>query len=160
MNIQVDFKKLITWLIPIPILFSRIKALVYVFVKEVKFIHGKVLTSRANFLYYLEITPQVCKLEKMLNDRYDPIQRRIYIADGSDFDPIYMYQKAEDKPVFFYLKSEAETDPIFYKKNEISSDSQDFVVFVPLSLTFSEAEMSALLDTFKLAGTIYTIQKI
>ena len=157
MNYDVDYKKLVKWLIPIPILGKRIVAFIGVMVYELKTIYQNILRNRENFIYYLSITPQVVYLEKMLNDRYDPFTRGIHIDDGQSFDPIYHYKKLEDKPVYVFKKSESEPLIYLYTKSETGNDASDFVVNVPVGVVFNEAEMKSLIDTFKLAGTVYKI---
>jgi len=158
MNLEIDYKKLAKWLVPIPLLGKRILAFINATVFELKVIYNAMLKQRDNFKYYLSITPQVCYLQKMLNDRYDYFDRRITIDDGQSFDALYVYQKLENKPVFLFQKSENQTPVYLYKKNETGNDADDFVVNVPVAVLFDEPEMKALINTFKLAGTVYSIE--
>jgi hypothetical protein len=107
--------------------------------------------------YQLLITPQVCYLEKLLNDRFDFTQRRIYIEDGKDKAPKYIFIKPELKPKYLYKNSEAK--PMYtYTNGETGVIKDDFIVFVPVSLVFDANEMGGLLRQYKLAGTKFTIQ--
>lgn len=112
------------------------------------------LNRNAN-LYRLQITPQVCYLEKMLNDRFDNMSRRIFISSPIIKDILYLYTDAENKPV--ELQTDAEHKPIaLYVDTETGIKSADFIVNVPRNLTHDKAEMSALLDIYKLVSKTYT----
>lgn len=105
------------------------------------------------------ITPQVCYLERLLNDRYDSELRRIKIDDGIFHLPIYIYQEDEIKPV--YLFTEDENKPVYlYTDGEAGEVLDDFVVLVPVDIIFDMNEMKSLLNIYKLAGTKYTIQLV
>lgn len=160
MKYTIDYNKLIKWLIPIPFFGKRIYAFLRVMIVELKAVYNAMLSQKDNFIYYLTITPQVVYLEKMLNDRYDFFERRIYLLDGRNFDALYIYKKIEEQPVLFYRKSEGSTPIYLYLKSEVGNDASDFVVCVPSVVVFNEAEMKSLINTFKLAGTIYSISII
>lgn len=137
-------------------------------IKHVRWVQG--LSNPVNLLYQLfrknrdaniyrlKITPQVCYLERLLNDRYDIAARRIRIKDSVTFDPLYIFLEQENKPVFIY--TEAEQQPEFiYTEAEISIDPVDFVVVVPMDIFFQEAEMRGVLDVYRLSGKTYSIIK-
>lgn len=110
-------------------------------------------------LYRLAITPQVVYMEKLLNDRYDLADRRIRIVDAVTNEVTWIYQEEESKPKFVYTETEAQ--PIYlFTEAEIGSEPVDFYVMVPAAITFNENEMSALIDTYKLAGMAYKIQRV
>lgn len=161
MNYLLNFKSLVRWLVPQEIHFIDLLAFLDAVVSEIKVAYDKFLLQRDSFIYYLTITPQVCYLEKLLNNRYDYFERRIYITDGQSFDAVYLYQTAESKPIFTYKKSETSAPKVYlYKKSETGNDADDFVVNVPIALVYSTSELRALVDTFKLAGTVYSINQV
>lgn len=109
-------------------------------------------------LYQLMITGQKCYLERLLNDRYDYTQRRIYIDDSVDKNPVFIYQDAELKPKYIYQQSE--NKPVYlYTKGESGENKNDFIVFVPLDIAFELNEMISLIRAYKLAGTKFKIQR-
>ena len=161
MNYLLNFKSLVRWLVPQEIHFNDLLAFLDACVKEIKVAYNKFLLQRDSFIYYLTITPQVCYLEKLLNNRYDYFERRIYITDGQSFDAVYLYQKSEDKPIFVYKKTESTAPKTYlYKKSETGNDADDFVVNVPNTLVYSASELRALVDSFKLAGTVYSVNQV
>jgi hypothetical protein len=155
----VNFAKFVTERIPLEFRFDDVIAFVNVIVSPIVAIYNKLLSFRDSILYKLTITPQVCKLEKMLNDRYDNGDRRIYIVDGSEYLPLFLFTKPELQPVFIYRKSETSKPKTFLNlKGEVSQFTFDFVVFVPVDVSFDENEMSALLNYYKLATKFFKIQ--
>ena len=117
------------------------------------------LRNRERHLYRLSITPQVCYLEKMLNDRYDATSRRIYISDFSQMPDVNLFLEEENRPLYIFL--EEENMPVYLgtiAEREAGGET-DFVVNVPFSIVYNEKEMHALLDDYKLAGKRYEIVK-
>lgn len=56
-------------------------------------------------IYEMQLTGQTIYLEKGLNDRFDPIDRLIYIVNSIDLTQFYLYNKVEvQPPVYFYNK--------------------------------------------------------
>jgi hypothetical protein len=88
---------------------------------------------RQDNIYKLEHTGQVCSLEGSLNDKFDPISRRIYITDGQLNETYYIYTEAEQKDKF--LSTESEPEITFLRtESETADTGLDFIVFVPESL--------------------------
>lgn len=158
---DINYRKLVTWLVPVPlrgvVMLSWLMALVSPFID----LYNNLIRFRDAVLYRLTITPQVVYLEKMLNDRFDIIERRIVIKDGQEFLPLFLFKKAEVKPIFFYRKSET-TKPKTHllTKGEVGAFTWDFVVFVPVLVPFDINEMIALINAYKLADKVYKIQII
>lgn len=154
---DVDFFKLAAWLTPKPLRKVNYGLIVKACISPLIHIHNTLLRYREAKLYQLTITPQVCFLERMLNDRFDYSQRRIYIMDADWHLPIFLFQENELKPVSVFKENESKPTPL-YTEGESGSALNDFVVMVPLAISFSEAEMRSLIDSYKLFGTLYTIQ--
>lgn len=123
----------------------------------VAYVYELFIKFKDSTAYKLTITPQVCYLEKALNDRYDIADRRIFITDGISYDPLPLYLKVENKPVVLYTKEEDKV-AVLFTKSETGLFSVDFIVNVPAAVAFAEAEMRAIVDVYKLAGKIYSIQ--
>ncbi|RXK57578.1 hypothetical protein ESA94_20480 [Lacibacter luteus] len=109
--------------------------------------------------YKLQITPQVCFLEKALNDKYDVELRRIYIDEPPEKQAIPLYRKTEAKKQVLYRKSEA-TELVLYRKNETSVFSVDFLIVIPVSIAIDMPELRAYVDSYKLVTKTYTVQFI
>lgn len=128
-----------------------------VLIKPIVTIYNSFLLYRQAKLYDLMITPQVCYMEAMLNDRFDISQRRIFIDDAVQQPPVYLYTEAENHPL--YLFTEAEDDPEYiYTEGEGADYGNDFVVWVPAAISFNAIEMRAMVMRKRLPGMRFTIQ--
>jgi len=154
--ISIDFRRLILWLLPVNLRTTVHDAWLRALYAPLRSIYSLFIARRDANLYWLFITPQVCYLEKMLNDRYDSAERRIYITDSTPVTPVYIYLEEEQKPVYIY--TEEEQKPVYiYTEAEINAGRADFIVNVPASVSYNDREMQALLDRYKLAGKRYEI---
>ena len=154
---DIKYNKLVAWLLPVPLRKAVHNAWLLALTSPVVKLYQALLRYRQAKLYQLTITPQVCYLQRMLNDRFDPTLRRILLSDGIWRQPWYVYQEAELKPRYLY--TEAEDDPVItYTDSEAGQLPDDFVVYVPIGLIYDITEMRGLLNAYKLAGTRYKIE--
>lgn len=136
-------------------------AFVMVMVSPVVLLYNSLLSFRALVLYKLTITPQVVFLEKLLNDRYDNVERRIFIADGKQYTPTFLFTKAELKPFFLFRKAEVGfLEKYFFLKNETGQFTWDFVIHIPAVINFNQNELVALVNTYKLPAKTFKIKII
>ena len=159
---DIKLKKLVVWLLPTPLRRSKMTAWLTALTHPIAILYDDFIAFRKAMLDRLVITPQVCYLEKLLNDRYDPIVRDIKVVDGTSYPPLFLYRKAEAKKVYLYRKSETQRPKTYlYTKREVGQFTHDFIVSVPARVksgpSFKESEMKALIDAYKLATKIYTI---
>lgn len=156
---NIIYSRLVTWLTPKLLRKNKLLAFIGVAIKPVQFVYQDLLKYRAQKLYDLSITPQVCYLQKLLNDRYDYAQRRITIIDAVDQEPVYFFRRSENKPVYMYRRSEDQ--PVyFYTRGEVGALRNDFVVLVPAAIAFPLEEMRSLVQLNKLASKKFAIQII
>jgi len=129
-------------------------ALVKSLVRPLVDLHENWLTFRENNLYKLEHTSQVCYFRKVLNDELDPIDRRIYIGDGLDFERDYIYTSSEQKPVYLGAK-------YIKRQFDFVDNAFDFTVFVPAGLyETNRYKLEYLIDYYKQATKRYRIELI
>lgn len=157
---NIDYPELTKAATPAYIRKSRLQAFLQVLISGVVVLYQDMLRLRTQKLYELMITPQVCYLERLLNDRFDFTLRRIRVVDGIDKPPYYIYQQPELKPKYVRNRAEATPAQYIYTAGESSSVQDDFVVLVPLALAFGEEEMRSLVKAYKLAGTKFKIQRV
>jgi len=142
--------------VPVPLRSAQMLAWVKYLCAPVVRLFDKLMVFRTFMLYRLSVTPQVVYLRKMLNDKYDPVQRRIAIEDGIQHEPVYLYLKSEDRPIL--LKTKAEGSRLYlFKKGETVGYAPDFIVRLPSGLRVNRNEMKALIDAYKLAGKKFEI---
>lgn len=157
--IDVSFGKLAVWFSPKRFRKTLMIILLRSSVAPVIALYNDFIRYRNLKLYQIMITPQVCYLERLLNDRFDLSLRRITIGEPVYNDPWYLYQEEELKPEFLYQESEALPAYIF-TDGEAGASKDDFTVLVPLDIDFDINQMSSLLNQYKLFGKRYKIQRI
>lgn len=149
---DIEHNKLNRWLTPLylrkPVILAWLNAIIVPFT----FLYQDFIRYRDAKNYHLRITTQVCFLNKLLNDRYDFILRRIYITDGLDKPVTFIYTEAELKPLYLGSK-------FIYTPGETSVMSDDFIIYVPSAIAFEDAEMKSIVKAYKLAGTQFKIQR-
>lgn len=156
---NINYSKLTTWFVPGRVRRQRIIAYLRIVISTVTMLYQDFLRFRTAKLYQLMITPQVCYLERLLNDRYDFTLRRIRIVDGEQKPPKYFYHRDEEKPVYLYMRSDDK--PVYlYTRGESGLLTDDFVVLVPKAVPFELPEMTSLIKAYKLAGMRFKIQKV
>jgi hypothetical protein len=103
---KTDLKKLVYLLQIIRLRRPRLLAFLYAFIAPLETLHRLFTGNRDGNLYRLLITPQVCYLEKFLNDRYDAAKRRIRIRNAFYADIVYLFLRAENKPLYLFTRAE------------------------------------------------------
>jgi hypothetical protein len=76
-----------------PLRTNRIKALI----KPLKVMYAEFLIAKQEFEYKARFNGQKIYLETSLNDRFDPVNRGIFISE-SEYGTVYIYGKSESKP--------------------------------------------------------------
>ena len=108
--------------------------------------------------YRITHTGQVCYLKAVLNDRFDNTLHRITIEDVNARSGTIIYKRELSR--FLMVPERTTGKAVILNKRAFSgSTSVDFSVIVPSELrgSFAEAQMQALIDTYKLASKRYTI---
>lgn len=108
---------------------------------------------------------QRLSLEISLNDKFDPVQRRIVVEQGDTRTAEYVFNEAETpaEELIVYVFNEAETPApedieYFYNVGESSSGAiTGFSVFVPSLYQGQQQEIEAWIDRVKVSGTNYNI---
>jgi hypothetical protein len=108
---------------------------------------------------------QVCYLQGLVNDNFDPLERRIRIRQAAPDEDSFLFRKRNiDKPVRLCKRSSAGFIPrLMSRKGFIGSENPDFEIVLPVGFALSENEetyMRALVNQNKLASKTYIIQLI
>lgn len=156
---NIDWSRLIRWQLPPRLRRNKIMAILHAIIAPVNDLYIRLVYYRNSVNYNLGITPQVTHLERALNDRYDVVERRIYITDGVEMNALPLFLKVENKPVKMYKKSEAH-ELILYTKSETSIFSADFIVNVPVLVDFDTNELTAFVNGYKLASKTFKIKVV
>ena len=163
---NIDLPAIIEWLLPTWLRGSFTKAFLNSLVVTLQNLHNNLEDYRILKEYELSINGQVIWLEKMLNDRYDPSSQQIYIEDVGLVEQVYLNNKSENpRPPYIYNKAHPGT-PTYLRNRSEDVYQFNFTVWVPISiytglLDNNETElkaMKALINKYKMFGTIYIIQ--
>lgn len=154
---NVDFDKLLTWLLPAllrkPVFFAWVQTLC----SPVKQLYDEFIAKRTTDLYVLNHDSRVFSIQAVLNDRFDNVNRTIYLTDGFAKPRIYLYTPEENKPV--YLNP---TIPV-YNEGDYGDTGIDFIVWVPNAVAISNQdliEMTSLVNKYKLASKRFSIYRV
>lgn len=153
---DINWKRLILWIIPEVLRKTLHVAWVVALIAPVVRLYFQFISFRNEIIYALTITPQVCYLEKALNDRFDSQQRGIYITDPEEKPGLPLYLKVEVKPVVLFTKAEAIAQ-ILYTKSESGKFGVDFLVNVPSNVQFDLQELTAFLSNYKLPSKKFKV---
>lgn len=155
MVFNIDFEKLVWWLIPTflrkPIIYAYVKALV----NPAAQLHQEFLNNRQSNLYKLSHNSQVFSIENVLNDKFDTTQRRIYITDGFTKERKYVYTRAELKPLYL--------DIVLFNREDYADTGVDFIVWIPVAVFMSPQnliEAKALVNFYKRGSKRFKIYRI
>lgn len=158
----ISFERLAVLLLPICLRTRLLVALVTCFAS----IFSKVLRTLGTFrndkLEDIEVTGQVCKLEALLNNKFDATQRRIRIVDADTIGtlPTLIYPRGtyEEKPL---PRGQKATTPqmILNPRTTNAQIFSDFYVLVPEGLLADTelSRLSTLVATYKLQSKAYNI---
>lgn len=114
---------------------------------------------RLDNIYKLEHTGQVCSLRGSLNDKFDVVERRIWIGDGQMNPTTYIYTEAEAQDVFTNTESEPKGGTLFvYTEAETADTGLDFIVYVPFGILNTQIyAIRAHINFYKAGGKRYAI---
>ncbi len=151
---KVNYNKLLVLLTPTFLRKDVFIQFVQKVVSPITSIYDDWFRMRNENLYKLAHNGQVCYLRKALNDKFDPVLRRIQIGNGNKFKRQYIYTRAEQKPKFLgtmYL----------YSRTDYADTGVDFIIYVPTELVNVQFyEIDALIQFYREGVKRYKIVKI
>lgn len=130
--------------------------------EPIKNLMSKINVFRNSTTDKLSYCGQVCSLERLLNDRFDLVNRDIYITDALSVKPliIYSYQDVE-KLITVTNTANFESHPIIAPRSSGIGDNLDkFVIHVPDSneARSRENELRACVNLYKFSGKGFFIK--
>ncbi len=156
-NFHID--RLTKWLVPDDLEQPKNMSFVRALMWHLKEIYRDFKAKQAKRRYELEHGEHVAELEAVLNDAFDRAFRRIKIVDAPDqYEPIYIFQDAEQKPVAIFIDTENQPKKL-NTDFEVEFAGIDFVVQVPYSIPYDTAKMNALVEKYKTPGMVYIIEE-
>ena len=103
-------------------------------------------------------TAQTMYLQQYLNSLYDPTLKRIYITNQSANMQQYVYNVGEDDPNFYLLNVAEYGDVTYFYNNSEIVTIADYIINIPVSITFVESIVRSQVDVYNVAGKEYEIQ--
>jgi hypothetical protein len=143
----------------LPIDLRKIKIFSYLLslMQPIVRLHADFKQFRKEQLYEAMINGQVIKLERVLNDTFDPIDRRIYITDGDTYEPPVFYEEYKNQPVIFYEEGNPD-NPVFYSDSTSGNViSFNFYVHVPESVFTEYNRIRATVNKYRARGRTFEI---
>lgn len=152
------YRRLIRWLLPVRLRQPKLFAFLIAITEPIRVYNYQRFKKFEEMSWYdLKYqTGQVAYLEYVLNDKFDAVQKRIWIGSGTAPDRIYIYTSAETMPL--YIFTSLETNPVYIYTSAEQSQGQmfyDFTVNVPHGLPFADSTIKAVIDRYKRDGKSY-----
>lgn len=158
---DVKIKRLALLLLPTALRKPLMAAFVQGAVQGVNVLHGSFMQWRGDRDYRLSHNGQVCYLRAVLNDAFDPGERRIRVEDADSGMPegTRLFMREEDRHV---LAPARETGGAFVlnRRGYSGAAGSDFWVSVPYELMrgTDTARLAALVDAYRLASRRWRIR--
>lgn len=161
--VKVDFFENFKKIIPLKIRGIIIQQTLQSLLAPLQAINDIFITYVKKTRYNSSFNGQVIYLEHILNDTVDNLLRRIYITDKliAQFDVNYIYYQIEQQPddLIIYYKAETAPNEYLFYGGEYTF-TPHFIVHVPLQYNTPSiiTSIKNIVNTYKIAGKIYTIQ--
>lgn len=154
---NIDWNILALDQIPIALRKPSVSAFAQIVLKPLNSLYYKWYNWRIDNLYKLEHTGQICYLRGSLNDKFDPVERRIYIGNGLLYDTQYIFTEAEELEV--WLDTDDEEETIWLRtESETSDTGLDFIVYVPEAIYNTQLDgLKAHINFYRAGGKRYSI---
>lgn len=156
---DINFQVLAAWLIPPKLRGNITIAYIKALISPIMWLYGRFRLYMEDVSYRTSITPQVCYLQKVLNDTFDLSHRRIQILDTPGITALLIHLEESNLPVITHQQGSGHDAEIPIIHDESSYDGiYDFVVTMPFQLDVNgHNRLVTILNTYKLAGKVYQI---
>lgn len=157
---DLNLPRLLRLLLPIPLRRPRIMALLGALVRPLVLQQVEFARLRSEHHYRMSHNGQTCYLRAVLCDRFDPQMRGIDIADNTlGGEWTMLHTRSVSDPVMLPRRN-PQTKHAVYRRALIEGSGVRFFVMVPRRLegNYSEDEMRAVVNEYKMAGIQYGIK--
>lgn len=153
---DIDYKRLALLVMPVKLRRALLASFIYVMVSQVQWVARLFRTFRAETDYRLAHNGQICHLRAVLNDKFDPISRRITIEDIASMPESLLHLRTTS---LFLIAPYRPDAIILHRRGFGGFDSYDFVIILPAAMrhTVNETQLRAVVDQYKLASKRYTL---
>lgn len=156
---DVNFKRLALLLLPTFWRKPLIASIAYAAVSPLSYLHTRFILYRRETIYRLTHNGQICHLRAVLNDQFDPIDRRISITEASGGESVMMVHNRDVERAQLVPTRETGQAIIVYRRGFDGVNAYDFWVNIPSALydTVDIARLKAIVGTYKLASKRFSI---
>ena len=153
---DVNFKRLALLLLPTFRRRPLLAAMAYAAVSPLQYLHTRFI------LWKRESNGQVCYLRALLNDKFDPIDRRITITETVENVGFITLHKREEDDEVLVPRRGSERFLILNRRGFGGVSGYDFWVNIPLALRdkLDITQLRAVVDAYKLASKRFSINYI
>ena len=159
---DINIKRLALLLLPTFWRKPLLAALAYAAVSPLQWLHTQFMRWKCDTDYRLRYNGQVCHLRAVLNDMFDPIDRRITITDNVDnVGHIILHRRDTDRSVRFPARGSGRA-VILNRRGYGGINGYDFWVNLPVALygKVDLAQVAGVVNTYKLASKRFSINFI
>lgn len=151
-------------LLPLILRRPKLGAMLKALTTPLVLLYNKFFGFQKQAIYKTEHNASITLLQKVLNDAFDDIERRIFINNATITATQHYYDVADGEPLIFY--DDGFGNPQwFFDLGTFNVYGSDFTVFLPMAarpLSPEEEErflikVRSALDYYKMFGTKYTI---
>lgn len=158
MRYDIDFNKLIKWLVPHFLAKPKHLAWLTTLLFPLVWLYEQFLGYRSDKLYDATINSQVNRLTHALRREFS--DNTIYIIHYADYlDQAFIFLELEGAtPEYDYLDIEAHT-PVDYDFTSSEYDNeQDFIVRIPVALTSQSAAVAQFVNKYKFSSKRFKVE--
>lgn len=159
---NVNFKRLALLMLPTFWRKPLIATMTYAAVSPLGYLHTRFMKFRNDNNYRLTHNGQVCYLRAVLNDMFDPLERRITVTDNADnIGNVTLYRRELGKAMLLSRRGSGKFT-IINRRGFGGINSFDFLVNIPQSLmqSIDISRVRAIVCTYKLASKRFAINYI
>ena len=159
---DVNFKRLALLMLPTFWRKPLLATIAYAAVSPLNYLHTKFVLFQRSTDYRLTHNGQVCYLRAVLNDQFDPIERRITITeDAGNVGPLMLWHRSEERAQLLPMRETWQAF-IVNRRGFEGINSFDFWVNIPVVLleAVDITRLKAIVNTYKLASKRFSINYI
>lgn len=152
---DINYRTLVTLLLPTFLRGGLVTMFLRAVTQPVVYLKSRFDIYRRDTDYRLHHNGQTCRLRKVLNDYFDPLERRIYVSEaGINRDVLIIYMREAER---WKLVPQRPGGIILNRRGFGGVSGYDFVVNVPAEYIEQQDRISAITDIYKLVSKRYLI---
>lgn len=155
---NINYGKLSTLLLPMCLRGARLQSIASVLMSPLAAMRSELVTFKDEKHYRMTHNGQTCYLRAALNDRFDPIERGIFITEeGDGKNGIILHERSKER--FTRIKRREDGITGLFRRGYGGVGNIDFWINIPARLqdSVSSDVVCAVVDIYKLASMRYGI---